>query len=254
MEKIILIVIFFFSITSCNDDSTKVIAQDNIWQNTDKIKVDIDSVIDFTSDGEYFYFLTLDSIIKVNGYGNVISSYKHENVTGIYYDKNKERLLKILKNCIILFSKEDTLKINIKDFKESKNFETKHLGFNGEKYLTCLYPYGIGTFNWSNRIITVDEYGLLEKFNYFSGIASGFYCYNNLIYFIGNSMIKDDEDHNKPYTVGHLYIYDLKTKELINKPEKNKIPVITPIGIYIDDVESFYSYSNYDKTIRKYKE
>jgi hypothetical protein len=245
-------------VCSCNDDSNKVLAQDNIWENVDRLKVDIDNVIDFTADGKYFYFLTDKEIIKVDGFGKKISSEKHENVTGICWDKEAKGLHKILKNCIIMNAKGDSIKIDtikqgsgkIGIIPESYTI-TMHLAFDGKKYYCCIYWLGLPKLeeaNPSDQIISISIYGNAEIFDYFKTIPGGlFYHSDNLFFLRRNHYVFDTLN-----TVSHggIIKYDKQPYLFISYPN---LPIASPVGIYIDNNGSFYHYSQNQNEIFKFK-
>jgi len=251
-------VILSLLLCSCNDDSNKVLAQDNIWENVDHLKVDIDGVIDFTADGTYFYFLTDKEIIKVDGYGKKISSEKHENVTGICWDDEAKGLHKILKNCVIITAKGDSIRIDSIKLGEKdvyhplyKNAATMHLAYDGVKYYSCLYCLGLpnlGFHNPDDQVIEI-TLGYAGFYDYFKGAPGGLYINsNNLLFLIRTSYVFDNNNEQikgKIITYNHFVSYDFI--------EGNNLKIESPVGLYIDKNNLYYSYSKYLKEINKFK-
>jgi hypothetical protein len=228
---------------SCNDDSNKVLAQDNIWENVDRLKVDIDNVIDFTADGKYFYFLTDKEIIKVDGFGKTISTEKHENVTGICWDEEAKGLHKILKNCVIVTTKGDSIRIDTTgaNLLGSTNAQTRYLAFNGDKYFTCISLKGFENHSGSDQIIIIDNNGNNSRFTFYSGIPCGLNFYIENLYYIS-------KNSNEEGTYQKFGIKDTINNKFFD------IPFLSPVGFHSDKNNFNYSFSNKNKILFKFKE
>jgi hypothetical protein len=229
-------------ISSCNNESNKVVLQNNIWENgIDTLYLGIENVIDFTADGKYFYFLTDKEIIKIDGYGKTISSEKQENVTGICYDPETKGLHKILKNCLIVTAKRDSIiiDINTSNLIGADKPETQFLAFDGKNYYTVIYLHGFDIISPSDQIISINNVGKNLFFIYANGYPSGLFGNENLIFYVSKSIGIE----------GFVRYWNNKN---INDPEQFKLPVAIPIGYYNNHNNSF-SYSKYFKAIIKFK-
>jgi hypothetical protein len=268
MKKIIyyLFVILSLFVCSCNDDSNKVLAQDNIWENVDRLKVDIDNVIDFTADGKYFYFLTDKEIIKVDGYGKKISSEKHENVTGICYDPETKGMHRLYKNRIIVTSKGDSIMIDSLTVRTEDNITalsstpiTYFLAYDGELFYTAIFLTGVpenSSVHEDDYLISVNPNGKGNALYYYKFWA-GIFCKEDYLlaltrnrHFNSNDYVRiqcnitkftDKKTYKSEFTYVSPYL------KIIMNPT-------APAGLYVDKNNFYYTYSQYNKTLIKFKE
>ena len=217
MKKTAIIWLAFFMLFSCQNPDINVVSSETL-QIYDSIYVGIDKVIDFTSDGDYFYLLTNTEIIKVNNNGSILERTPQSNITGICFDRTDKKIQKITSAGIIIDKSGDTLLLtDISQYYGDSDIVAMpiFIAYNEQIYYSCLeIGYPPDHFSYSSQIAMFShDGGYLSLFTFLNGIPEAIYIHKNILYYIGRN--GDFIDTNYREIEGDLRKYNISDKKLI---------------------------------------
>lgn len=244
--KTLITTIIFIGLylVSCND--TEVISNDDCTI-IQTICCDIDSVIDFTSDGQNFYLLTEDNIYYVGQNGAIISQQSCSDVTGIYYSSQFQEIVKISPQYKIFSDSQDTINFNVYDISNPPAY-VRYLTKNDSCYVTCVFMGGENGMTYSDFIGNVLENEFVQMNRFFDGVPCGLFYASNKLYYISNTLSVNETNFND--IESDLMIIDYST----NEARFFQIPTNGAVGIYKDVQDNYYTFSRSTNCIIKFRE
>lgn len=201
-------------------------AQDINYEKQTLFKLSTKNVETISSDNDYIYINTTDSLFIIAKNGKIKSSKPSVKKYCVYENSDSYTL----ENNTVKDKNSKTI-IDLSDKLIKENMTAKYLTKSNDVFYTCIIDSQHMTY--SNNISKISEGKESSMFCYLVGKPAGIYCNGEELWYLYNKSVENQN--------GMLRIYNIKSGDLISE---NEVPVINPAGLYLID-NHLYTYSNF---------